>query len=174
MSGNDDLTEAIRASRSESDRNSTVIYDLTNGIDFSNPKKTAEALATVFFEEDGMKWFKVSGDHIDFQPEYKVRIILAKEHHKLMEETVDDFLQDLEKEEISSSFSPEIRDNAVRASRLGTVIAIGAIRSAVFRHSEEKIYKEYIRDDLFIDLLQKLEIRTPDNEDLMDWTNLPL
>lgn len=174
MSGNDPISEAISKSRTESEDGSLVTYDLTGNVDFSQPKKTAEALANVFFEKDAVNWFKVSGDHIDFEPTYKVRIILAEEHNRLLEETVDDFLKDLQKEEIADSFSPEIKDNAVRASRLGTVIAVGTIRSALFRHTEERVYKDYLKDDLFIDLLEKLEIRSPDNKDLMDWKNLPL
>ncbi len=53
-------------------------------------------------------------------------------------------------------------------------MAAGAIRSAIFRHSEEKVYSDSIRDDLFIDLLEKLEIRSLNDKDLMDWKKLPL
>lgn len=168
------LSKTISSSRKVSEDGSLIIYDLTKNVDFSRPKKTAEALANVFFEKDAVNWFKITDDHVDFEPTYKVRIVLAEEHHNLMSETVDDFMEDLQKEELSTKFSPEIRDGALKASRLGTIIAVGTIRSALFRHSDEKIFKDYLRDDLFIDLLENLEIRSPDNKDMVDWKHLPL
>lgn len=174
MSSDDQLAQAIASGRKVSEDGSLVTYDLTSGVDFSHPKKTAEALADVFFQFDGKNWFKISGDHIDFVPTYKVRVVLAEEHNKLLEETVDDFLKDLQKNELTKNFSPEIKDDADNASRLGTIIAVGSLRSALFRHTEDKVYAGSIRDDLFIDLLEKLEIRSLNNKDLMDWKNLPL
>lgn len=174
MAAVQELISAIRGSRKVSQDGSLVTYDLTEGVDFSHPKNTAEALAEVFFQEDAMKWFKVSGDHVDFEPGYKVRVVLAEEHNKLLEETVDDFLKDLQKDEISKKFSSQIKDDASNAARVGSIMAVGAIRSALFRHTEDKVYAGSIRDDLFVDLLEKLEIRSLNDKDLMDWKNLPL
>lgn len=174
MSTDFDLEPVIEKSRKISQDGLLVTYDLTTGVDFSNPKKVAEALAKVFFQKDAANWFKVSGDTIDFDPDYKVRIVLAEDHNKRLEETVDDFLEDLQKEDISRNYARQIRDNADRASKLQTVIAVGAFKSLLFRHTEDRVYKDAIRDDLFIDLLEKLEIRSLNDKDLMDWKNLPL
>ena len=59
-------------------------------------------------------------------------------------------------------------------SHLQSTIAASAIRSAIFRHSEEKVYAGSISDDLFTDILEKLEIRSLNDKDLMDWKKLPL
>lgn len=174
MAPDNQLENAILNSRKVSEDCSLVIYDLTSGVSFSNPKKTAEALANVFFEQDASKWFNVSDDKVDFQPTYKVRVVLAEEHNKLLEETVDDFLKDLKKEEISRKFADQIKDEAAYAARFHTIMAIGAIKSALFHHSIDHAYKESISDDLFVDLLEKLEIRSLNNKDLMDWKNLPI
>lgn len=168
------MENAILNSRKVSDDGSLVTYDLTSEIDFSNPKRTAEALANVFFEQDASKWFNVSDEKVDFQPTYKVRVVLAEDHNKLLEETVDDFLADLKKEEISKKFVEQIKDEGDYATRFHTVLAIGAIKSALFHHSIDHVYKESISDDLFVDLLEKLEIKSLNNKDLMDWKNLPL
>lgn len=174
MHPDDSLESIIAKSRKVSDDGSLVTYDLTSGIDFTNPKRTSEALANVFFEKDAVNWFKVSGDEVEFDPEYRVRIVLAQEHNRMLEATVDDFLKDLQTDEISRVFSKQIKDNADRASRLQTVIAVGTLKSILFRHTEDRVYKDSIRDDLFVDLLEKLEIRSLDGKDLMDWKNLPL
>lgn len=174
MAIEDELVSAIEGSRKVSQDGSLVTYDLTSGMDFSNPKKAAEALAKVFFESDAKNWFKVSEDHVDFDPNYKVRIILAEDHNKKLEETVEDFLRDIQKEEISPNYSKQIRDNADKATKLQTAIAAGTISSLLFRHSEETVFKQFYRDDLFVDLLDKVEIRSLNNDDLMAWKKLPL
>lgn len=174
MSAEDEIRSSIEASRKESDDGALVTYDLTSGIDFSNPRKVAEAMAKVFFDTDADKWFKVTGDHVDFDPSYKVRFVLAEEHHKKIEKTVDDFLGDLQKDEIYPTFSKQIDDVANRASKVSAAVAGGAIRSAFFKHYDRKDYDDYVRDDLFLDILEKLEIRSLNDKDLMDWKNLPL
>lgn len=174
MEGNDDLEQKIVSSRKISEDASLVTYDLTKDVDFSDPKKTAEALAKVFFEKDAVNWYSVSGDQVAFNPTYRVRIVLAEEHNRKLEATVDDFLKDLQKDEISKKYSKQITDNASNASNLHTVMAAGTLKNMLFHHSEENVYREDIQDDLFVDLLEKLEIRSLNDQDLMDWKKLPL
>ena len=174
MTNEDNLRSVIGNCRRVSDDGSLVIYDLTSGVDFSNPKLVAKALSEVFFEKDAKSWFKVNDDNIDFAPTYKVRVVLAEEHNKKLEATVDDLLKDLQKDDLSGTYSKQIKDDSIEASHLQSAMAAGAIRSAIFRHSEEKVYSDSIRDDLFIDLLEKLEIRSLNDKDLMDWKKLPL
>ncbi|MHB8372634.1 MAG: hypothetical protein ACYDAO_08145 [Thermoplasmataceae archaeon] len=174
MVAEDKLKSAIENSRKVSEDGSLVIYDLTGGIDFSSPKIVAKALSEVFFEKDAINWFKVDGDQVDFQPTYKVRVVLAEEHNRKLESTVDDFLKDLQKEDISKDYSEQIKDVASQASAIQSAMATNAIMSAIFEHSEEKVFANSMRDDLFLDLLEKLEIRSLSGKDLMDWKNLPL
>ncbi len=174
MGSNDSLEQKIANSRKESADGSLVTYDLTTDIDFSEPKKTAEALAKVFFEKDAVNWYQVSGDQIEFNPTYKVRIVLAEENGKKLGATVDDFLSDLQKDEISTEYASQISKNANNASNMHTLMAAGTAKNLLFHHSEGNVYKKEIRDDLFTDLLEKLEIRSLNNEDLMDWKKLPL
>ncbi len=173
MKNEDKLRSVIESSRKVSGDGSLVIYDLTSNVDFSNPKLIAKTLSEVFFEKDAKNWFKVD-DKIDFEPTYKVRVVLAEEHNKKLEATVDDLLEDLQKDDLSGTYSKQIKDDSVEASHLQSAMAAGAIRSAIFRHSEEKVYSDSIRDDLFIDLLEKLEIRSLNDKDLLDWKKLPL
>lgn len=174
MSDIENLISAIEGSRKVSEDGSLVTYDLTKGVDFSNPKKAAEALATVFFNKDAVNWFKVTGDHIDFDPAFKVRVVLAEEHNKKLENTVDDFLSDLQKKEIFPTFSQQIKDVSAKASNVHAAIIGQTLSNLLYKHSVEKVYDDSIRDDLFLDILEKLEIRSLNDADLMDWKNLPL
>ena len=64
----------------------------------------ARIISDVFFEKDALKWFKVKDEKIDFEPTYKVRIVMAEEHNKMLESVVDDFLKDLQKDDISRNY----------------------------------------------------------------------
>jgi hypothetical protein len=48
MAKDDSMASAIESCRKVSDDGKLVTYDLTNNIDFSKPKKVAEALTEVF------------------------------------------------------------------------------------------------------------------------------
>jgi hypothetical protein len=174
MNTEDNLGVLIASSRKISDNGSLVIYNLTNGIDFSDPRKVADALATVFFEKDASKWFKTEGDHVEFNPTYKVRILLAEEHNKLLGKTVTDFLEDLKSKELNLKFSKQIKDISTNEEKLRTVVGLAAIGAFFNRPFEKKDDKLEIEDQLFTELLGSMEIRTPDNSDLIDWENLPI
>ncbi len=174
MSTEDSIKSSIENSRKVSEDGSLVTYDLTSGVDFSNPKNVAKIISEVFFEKDALKWFKVNDDKIEFEPTYKVRVVLAEENSRKLENIVDDFLKDLQKEDISKDFSKQIRSDADNATSLQSAITTSALKSALFHHSMDKVYGKEIRDDLFLDLLEKLEIRSLNNKDLMDWKKLPL
>ncbi|MGC8609462.1 MAG: hypothetical protein ACP5UV_06305, partial [Thermoplasmata archaeon] len=66
MANENELRSAIEGSRKVSEDGSLVTYDLTSGIDFSDPKIVAKALSEVFFEKDAKNWFKMDGDRVDF------------------------------------------------------------------------------------------------------------
>ncbi len=174
MTADTNLYNSIASTRKISDDGSLVVYNLTKGLDFSHPDKVAVTLASVFFEKDANNWFKVSGDHIEFSPKYKVRILLAEEHNKLLTETVNDFLRDVKKDEISRKFANQIKDVSTNEEKMRTVVglaAIGAFFNKPFQRKDDKIE---IEDQLFTEMLGSLEIRTPTNEDLIDWENLPI
>ncbi|MGC8561681.1 MAG: hypothetical protein ACP5UZ_00055 [Thermoplasmata archaeon] len=174
MSLDDNLDKAIISSRKKSDDGSFVIYNLTKGIDFSNPKKVAEAVARVFFENDAVNWFKENGSHIEFNPTYKVKILLAEEHNKLLSETVDDFLSDLKKDEINRKFSNQIDGISSNEEKLQTAVGLAAIGSFFNKPFQRKDDKIEIEDQVFTEMLGSLEIRTPTDTDLIDWDNLPI
>ena len=77
MANWNNIEATIENLRKVSERGDLVTYDLTDKIDFSKPKEFAKALADVFFRKDAINWFKVTDDKIEFNPAYKVRIILA-------------------------------------------------------------------------------------------------
>ena len=110
MDSEDKIKSAIESSRKVSSDGSLVTYDLTKEVDFSKPKIVAKALSRVFFEKDTLNWVKVEDDKVSFEPTYKVRVVLAEDNNRKLEETVDDFLKDLQKDGISRNYSKQIKN----------------------------------------------------------------
>ena len=174
MASENSLTPIIEASRKMSADGSLAIYNLTKGVDFSKPRKVADALAAVFYEKDAINWFKVDGDHVEFNPTYKVRILLAEDHNKLLGETVDELLGDLKKKELNKEFVQQIKDQSVSLGKMQAAMATNAFSAFLAKKFNRRVDKVEVEDDLFTDILEALEIRTPSNEDLIDWEHLPL
>lgn len=174
MPAEEELKSQIKDTRKVSEDGSLVTYNLTKGIDFSNPRKTAEALAEVFFEMDAENWFQVQSDNIEFNPTYKVRILLADDHSKKVEEIVDDFLKDLKKDEIIRDFGKKIDEIATHISGLKAAMVAGMLTPLLTKHYGRQVDIDEIEDDIFTDILEKIEIKSPTDKDLMDWEHLPI
>lgn len=117
-----DLNNQIENARSMSVDNSVVTYDLTNGVDFSHPRKTAEALAKVFFQEDAKEWFQFENGELKFKPGYKAEILLTKEHGHKVEATLNDFLNDLKNDEILTEFTKQVNSAGVVDTGISTYL----------------------------------------------------
>lgn len=169
-----DIRTAISERRKVSDGGELVTYDLTTGVDFSNPRATAEALAAVFFETDAVNWFKVSDDRIEFEPTYRVRFVMAEGDHKKLEETVDDFLKDLKKGELYHNFERQVKSDSEKVSKMKLAMATGAVNTLIVKHFQKKLDRSYVEDDMLTDILEKIEIKSLDDKDLIDWQHLPL
>jgi hypothetical protein len=174
MTSETDLKTKIVASRKVSSDGNLVTYDLTRGIDFSKPKVIAEALSMAFFETDAINWFQISDDKIQFNPTYKVRFVLAEGDSKKLEETVDDFLKDLKKKEMYDHFKKQVKEDSASVGKMRAVMASGALNRFLDKHLDNGIDRSYVEDDLLTDILEKIEIRSLTDKDLMDWDHLPL
>ncbi|QRF75769.1 hypothetical protein Thermo_01275 [Thermoplasmatales archaeon] len=169
-----EIRSAISNNRKVSEDGGLVTYDLTKGVNFIKPRVTAEALAAVFFETDAIKWFSVSDDKIEFTPTYKVRIVLAEDDNKKLEETADDFMADLKRGELYHKFEQQVKKDSVDVSKMRTAMATGAINSMITKHFGKRLDRDYVEDDLLTDILENIEIRSLSNKDLIDWQHLPL
>lgn len=105
----DSLVEAIRSSRKEFLHDHKVTYDLTHSVEISNPRKVAEALARVVFEEDVSKWIKEYDYTTTIEAAWDVEIIMHDENYKKVRKAALDFRKDLEKEKIDEELSGEIK-----------------------------------------------------------------
>lgn len=156
----DELKNQILGTRRMSPDNTVVTYDLTSGVDFKHPRKTAEALSEVFFETDASKWFKTTENSVEFQPRYKTQIIVTVKDNQLFEETLSDFMEDLKKNEISEKYGNQIYENINYQVGLGTVFVAGLLGAAIIQaHGQSVQRKEYVQK-LLDDIKENTEIKT--------------
>ena len=174
MNNKDSIKKTIETARKTSQNGELVTYDLTNGIDFSNPKLVEEALSEVFFEKDVSNWFVINGDDVEFKPSYRVQIVLAETHHNLMCKISEGFLKDIKNEDIGKKYASTLNNESKNDSAFVTGLAGKALFSSFYKHGEDKVLKNYLGDDLFTDILESLEIKSLNNEDLINWNKLHL
>lgn len=140
----EELEQQIKNTRSMSPDGSKVTYDLTMGVDFSNPRMTAEVLGEVFFKNDVSTWFHRENDQLNFDPKYRGEILVTDQNEKKVSETVKDFFKDLEKDDLRSAYSEEIRSAGTYHAGLTTFMFAGLLGSLLIqsnvRHHQEKEY----------------------------------
>src|SRR3989475_13242418 len=102
-SAEETLEAGIRAARKLSMDGTRAIYDLTSGIDFSKPRRTAEAIARVAWEQDVESWWTWEGAEPVFKPNRTVEIRLPRDPDRKVARAAAEFQADLKEE-----FAPSI------------------------------------------------------------------
>lgn len=158
------LEEQILAARKMSTDNSMVTYDLTHNVDFSHPRKTAEAFAKVFFETDAVKWFSIADGDVDFKPAYKAVILVDEEDNKDVEKTMKDFIKDIEYDEISEKYIRKIEKSGALKSLIPTGLGYAFSRFMLVNLFQVQNIDD---DDLIIEILDDIK----KNTEIRDVTN---
>lgn len=103
------LEEQVANSRTDY-MNGTVVYDLTSDIDFSHPKKTAEALAKVLFEKDISRW--INGEKLEVTPLSKLEIRILKGQDKKVQTAINETTNYLKYKELTEHYKSQLNDEA--------------------------------------------------------------
>lgn len=99
-----ELEARIRRARRASLDGTRVVYDLTTGMDFSKPRRAAEAIADVLWNEDVKAWWSVASGTATCRPTHSVQILVPEEHHRKIMKTVDEFKRDLVRQGFAEDF----------------------------------------------------------------------
>ena len=154
-----DLKSQIKSSRKVSIDGTNVTYDMTNGVDFSKPRKTAEALAEALFEEDVSKWITYTSGELTVSPTQKIEILITSDHSKKVDKTVEEFKKDLEKNEMGSHYADAMEKAATYKAGIGTYMFAGLIGAMIVESSNRNAEgKEYL-DKVFQKVMNNVEIK---------------
>lgn len=156
----DNLKQQILSTRRMAADGTTVVYDLTSNVEFTHPRKTAEALAEVFFETDAAHWFIIVDDQVLFKPRYRARIIVSDENNRKVHATLKDFFNDMKKDELKNKFADQIENAATYQTGLGAIFFAGFLGAALIQSSERQGQKDAYVEKLLKDITMNTEIQT--------------
>ncbi len=157
MAEKDNIENEIEQCRRLSLDNKTVTYDLNNGINFSDIKKTTKALAKVLFEKDIYNWISKNGKNLIVTPSYKIEIRINDENKRAITKMEKDFKKYLGFDDIQSKYIDDIQ-NAVHSSTDPVSVLFLGIWAFVFKHEENKSAdREYITN-MMSTIMKNIEI----------------
>src|SRR6266480_4477602 len=105
-SRSESVASQVRGARKLSPDGTKAIYDLTSGVDFSKPKRTARAIAQVLWEEDVQSWWTWRGAGPAFHPTRKVELRLPSGHDRKVAKAAKEFNKSFERDAFGLDESP--------------------------------------------------------------------
>jgi len=160
-SAEETLETQIRAARKLSLDGARATYDLTRGIDFSRPRRTAEAIARVVWDEDVKSWWSWRGGDPVFAPSRKVEIRLPADHHWKVARAAKDFQEELKKEELApflDSYLYGLKDD--RADWF-SIFFWGPLVAYLLQHAENRQRQRDALDHFFADMARYIVVSAP-------------
>lgn len=154
----DFLTEQILNTRKVSMDGSKVTYDLSSGVDFSKPRKTGEALASVIFDQDVSKWIKIEGDKLSIVPTQKIEIRVLDSHNKEVGKTVNDFKKDLENDEIKTHYSNQVEASATYQAGMASYLFLGIGTTLLMQHMARSSEKSQFLSELMGNIMPNITV----------------
>ena len=146
------LEPRIRAARKLSLDGTRAIYDLTSGIDFSKPKRTAEAIAQVVWEQDAQSWWNWRGGDPYFEPHYKVELRLPPDHNRKVAKAAEEFREDLKSHELAPFVDSYIGRQTDDSADWFTIFFLGPLWAYILQHLDNRQRQREALDRLFAEM----------------------
>jgi len=115
-----------------------AIYDLTSGVDFSKPKRTARAIAQVLWEEDVQSWWTWRGAGPAFHPTRKVELRLPSGHDRKVAKAAKEFNKSFERDAFGLDESPTDHLDDFLALGLTMTLLAGPLRDYLDLYSDDR------------------------------------
>jgi len=151
-SAEEDLETSIRSVRKLSLDGTKAVYDLTSGIDFSRPRRTAEAIAQVVWEQDARSWWNWrAGDPI-FEPHHKVELRLPRDHDRKVAKAAEEFREDLKNHELAPFVDSYLYRQADDRADWFTIFFLGPLLAYILQHADNRQRQREALDRLFAEM----------------------
>lgn len=157
--GEDPLEREIRASRKASSDGATVVYDLRFSVDFSKPRRTAEAIARVVWDEDAKGWWSVVDDQPTCTPTSTVELWVPDQHNRRIAKAVEDFKADLRKEELGDEMSGYLASVEDRNPDWAAVFLLGPLWAYLLQVIDNRDKRKVALTYLFLEMAGHIVIR---------------
>lgn len=90
-----EVRDILLRNRNISDKDGTVTYDLSAGVDFSDPSVIGSTLSDIVMENDVSKWISVDNEGMILKPTYTVKVVVAENENDEIEEAVESFFDNI-------------------------------------------------------------------------------
>jgi len=125
-----------------------AVYNLTSGIDFSKPRRTAEAIARVVWELDAKsRWGWRDRDPV-FEPNRKVEIRLPHDQHRKVAKAAAEFQEEL-KEEFAPSVDSYLYGLADDRADWFSIFFLGPLWAYLLQRADNRQRQREALDRLF-------------------------
>ncbi len=139
----------MRASRKLSLDGREVVYDLRFGVDFTNPRRAAEAIAQVVWEEDASAWWSVTDAGVVCTPTRTVTIWVPSEHNRRIAKAVQEFRHDLRDHELADAVSSYLDSRENREADWGMIFFMGPLWAYLLQSHDNKVRRQEELGKLF-------------------------
>jgi len=151
-SAEEDLETSIRSVRKVSLDGTKAVYDLTSGIDFSRPRRTAEAIAKVVWEQDARSWWNWRGGDPIFEPHHKVELRLPRDHDRKVAKAAEEFREDLKKHELAPFVDSYLYQQTDDCADWFTIFFLGPLLAYILQHADNRQRQREALDRLFAEM----------------------
>lgn len=160
----EELVQQIKSRRSVSSDGKSVVYDLTDGVDFSKPKDTAQALSAVFMVNEVSHWFTRTGEGLTFTPTCTVEMKFRNTHSEAMKKFFRMTMGDLKNDDLRQLYTSYVVQSQggvvpnlmVLSGVLGNLNAGSVIRA-------EDVRNNALLDQMISDIQKNLKITEIDS-----------
>lgn len=95
MGEDSEIRDVLLQKRTVSKASGTVTYDLTSGVDFSEPSVIGSNLSDIVMEKEVSKWVSINSEGMILEPTYSVKIIVAENENDEIEQAVGSFFNNI-------------------------------------------------------------------------------
>ncbi len=156
--GGQELEWRIRQARRASRDGTLVTYDLRSGVDFSDPKFAAEAIARVVWEADVHAWWHADAQSVSMTPTGSIEILLPAEHHRRLAKAVADFNKDLESQWLAAGIHAFLESLSKADVDWAAVAVAGPALAYVAERTEAAARRQGQLDRLFAQMVQFIRV----------------
>ncbi len=156
--GESELEGRVRAVRKLVLDGSEAIYDLRFGVDFSKPRRTAEAIARVVWQEDVQAWWTVNNGKPVCTPTHRVKLLVPDEHNRRIGKTLDEFTKDLREQDLGERVAGYLDSRANREADWGAIILMGPLWAYLLQDADIRAQRREDLESLFSQMAKYITV----------------
>lgn len=152
------LEDRVRASRKLSADGTKAVYDMRSAMDFSNPRRAAEAIAQVVWDEDLRSWWRLEDGEAICEPTRTVELWVPDVHSRQIAKTVKEFESDLRDRELGDAVSRHLDSDEDHEADWGAIFLLGPLWAFILQAFDNSARRKEALARLFGEMADSISI----------------